>query len=75
MTKERRIEYLLEKYDEKGAEAYNEYFERMENRTVNEAGEVSDRETLELNLWIEERERSIRHWFIEELKEVLNNGR
>jgi len=75
MSKEKYIEYLLKKYDDKGAEAYEEYNRRMEERTVNEAGEVSTRETIELNNWIEEREQSIKHWFIEELKEVMKNGR
>ena len=70
MSKETKIELLLDKYNEKKAELNKEYEMRMDNRTTNEAGEVSASETLECNMWYSEAENKVTKWFIEELKKI-----
>ena len=70
MSKETKIELLLDKYNEKRTELNEEYDYRMDNRTTNEAGEVSASETLECNMWYAEEENKVTKWFIEELKEI-----
>lgn len=71
MSKETKIELLLDKYNEKRAELNKEYDYRMDNRTTNEAGEVSASETLECNMWFAEEENKITKWYIDELKEIF----
>lgn len=70
MSKETKIELLLDKYNEKKTELNEEYDYRMDNRTINEAGEVSVSETLECNMWYAEEENKVTKWFIEELKKI-----
>ena len=72
MSKETKIEFLLDKYNAKRAELDKEYDNRMDNHTTNEAGEVSASVTLECNMWFTEEDNKLTKWFIDELKKIFN---
>lgn len=70
MTDETRIELLLDQYNEKRKALNAVYDEKFENVSVNEAGEASAEEILEINMWYIETENEINNWFKKRIAEV-----
>lgn len=70
MTKETKIQLLLDEYDEKKKRIEEKYKKKFEDLKVNEAGEVSKKDLLELGAWNVQKISGLRYWLLCELEKV-----
>lgn len=71
MTKETKLELLLDQYDKKKEEIAEKYTEKFNNLKANNAGYVSTQEFLEIGAWKVQKINELRHWLVCEINKII----